>query len=188
MGHQKKNRYPMSITSVDELSTLRMQWQHKGLTLVFTNGIFDLLHSGHVRYLEQARALGDVLVVGINSDTSTQALKGPQRPLVPEHERAYLLAALRYVDHVTLFEQPTAETLVEILKPHIYVKGGDYARPDNAAQQVVDETRLPEARVVQRYGGCVILLPYYDGLSTTSLIKRIIERFSHTSQEGDREL
>lgn len=174
----------MSITSLDELSRLRTQWQHKGLTLVVTNGIFDLLHSGHVHYLEQARTLGDVLVVGINNDASTRALKGPQRPLVPEHERAYLLAALRCVDHVTLFAQPTAEALLETLKPHIYVKGGDYARPGGEEEQMVDEARLPEARVVRRYGGCVVLLPYYSSLSTTSLVERIVERFGKKSQDG----
>lgn len=167
----------MTVLSLDALVPLRHQWRHNHQRLVLTNGIFDLLHSGHVRYLEQARQLGDVLVVGVNSDASTRALKGPHRPLVPEHERTYLLAALRWVDYVTLFSERTAEGLAETLQPDIYVKGGDYAQqPDeqhDAASLVVDDTRLPEARVVRAYNGQVVLLPYAAGLSTTELIARI---------------
>lgn len=164
----------MSILSLDELQALRTLWRREARQLVLTNGVFDLLHRGHVEYLQRACALGDVLVVGINSDASTRAIKGPQRPLMPEADRAYLLAALRCVAYVTIFAEPTAEALVAALQPEIYVKGGDYA---TAGTTHPDETRLPEARVVQRYGGQVHLLPYRAGTSTTQLITRIAEQF-----------
>lgn len=167
----------------DNIQMLREAWRQAGRTVVLTNGVFDLMHSGHVRYLEQARSLGDVLVVGLNSDASTRANKGPRRPLVPQEERAYMLASLRCVDYVTIFDQPTAEELVARLRPDIYVKGGDYAvpggsggngvQPDRDSLRV-DERRLPEARVVRGYGGQVLLLPYHAGLSTSALIERIV--------------
>ncbi len=167
----------MNIVSLAELMALRETWRHEQQRLVLTNGIFDLLHSGHVRYLEQARQLGDVLVVGINSDKSTRTLKGPLRPLIPEDERASIVAALRSVTYVTIFHTPTAVELVEALQPDVYVKGGDYATDDGESQLTVDESRLPEAQSVQAYGGRIILLPYYGGFSTTALIERVLERF-----------
>jgi D-glycero-beta-D-manno-heptose 1-phosphate adenylyltransferase len=171
----------MSVVSLDTLQTLRATWRCDGLRLVLTNGVFDLLHSGHVRYLEQARALGDLLVIGINSDASARAVKGSLRPLVSEENRAYLLAALRWVDYVTIFPEFTAEVLVETLQPEVYVKGGDYGRTEQNAQ-VIDTMRLPEARVVQAYGGQVVLLPYLSGHSTTALIGRIVARFGHMDE------
>src|SRR5215472_2574497 len=110
-----------------ELARLVAERQQSGERAVFTNGVFDLLHLGHITYLRRARSLGDFLVVGLNSDTSTHRLKGPRRPLVPEAERAALLAALTCVDYVTIFGENTAEALVAVLRPAIYVKGGDYA-------------------------------------------------------------
>lgn len=163
----------MPVVSLETLCGLRAGWRREGVRLALTNGVFDLLHSGHVGYLEQARALGDRLVVGINSDASTRALKGPLRPLLPEAERAEVLAALRCVDYVTIFEEATAEALVKALQPEVYVKGGDYA----GAGMAPDEARLPEARVVRGYGGQVILLPYKAGRSTTEVIAQIVERF-----------
>ena len=162
------------MLSLTELQLQRAIWQTNGWRLVFTNGIFDLLHSGHVSYLAQARALGDILVVGLNSDASTQSLKGPKRPLMPQKERALVLAALRFVDYVTIFETPTAEALVTVLQPEIYVKGGDYAQK---ATLIPDESRLPEAKVVKSYGGKVVLIPYREGYSTTALIAKIGETF-----------
>lgn len=171
----------MGNITEDALLVLREQWRREQKKLVFTNGIFDLLHSGHVHYLEEARALGDVLVVGINSDTSTRTLKGPLRPLVPERERAYLVSALRCVDYVTIFHRITAEALVERLRPDIYVKGGDYAvqerTPGDTGMLQVDDSRLPEAPIVRRYGGQIVLLPYREGLSTTALLQQIAARF-----------
>lgn len=164
-----------------------------GLCVVFTNGVFDLVHPGHLASLEQARALGDVLIVGINSDDSTRRIKGPHRPLIPEDERATLLAAFRCVDYVTIFAELTAESLVATLQPDIYVKGGDYAAPRSADHGTIDSDgmvsqphhehssidlhRLPEAVIVESYGGRVVLIPYRDGHSTTDLITRIMERF-----------
>ena len=133
-----------------------------GGRLVVTNGCFDLLHVGHVRYLQAARRLGDFLAVGINSDASVRALKGPERPLVPEHERAEVLAALACVDAVVIFPEPTAERLVAVLRSDTYVKGDDYT-----------EAALPEARAVRTYGGEVRLLPTVPGASTSALVQRI---------------
>jgi rfaE bifunctional protein nucleotidyltransferase chain/domain len=168
----------MSITPLDTLQALRAQWRAAQQRLVLTNGVFDLLHVGHVAYLEQARALGDVLVVAINSDSSTRALKGPQRPLMPEDDRARMLAALRCVDYVTLFAEHTAEVVVAALQPDYYVKGGDYARAPGVPDAAVDEDRLPEARVARASGGQVVLLPYRAGYSTSALIERIVRSAS----------
>lgn len=137
---------------------------------VFTNGCFDLLHLGHVRYLEQARRLGDFLVMGLNSDESVRKLKGLGRPLVPEQERAEILAALTCVDYVTIFDEPTAGPLIALLQPAIYVKGGDYA---GAQDGMPDTTRLPEAKHVLAYRGIIRLIPYLPEHSTTELIAKI---------------
>lgn len=138
----------------------------RDLDVVFTNGCFDLLHRGHVAYLHAARLLGDLLVVGVNTDTSARRLeKGADRPLVREADRAYLVAALECVDVVTLFDEDTPRELVAALLPDVLVKGGDYA---------------PEAVVgreeVEASGGRVVLIPFLEGYSTTSLIHRIRER------------
>ena len=160
----------MTLLMLDELVALREDWGVRGRRLVLTNGVFDLIHAGHVGYLERARALGDLLVIALNSDASTRALKGPLRPIVPEADRAAVLSALRCVDHVTIFEQPTAEAVVRTVRPDLYVKGGDYAA---GTGENPDLTRLPEARIVLGYGGQVQLLPYADGRSTSALIQRI---------------
>jgi rfaE bifunctional protein nucleotidyltransferase chain/domain len=160
-----------------------------GARIVLTNGVFDLLHLGHVRYLQQARALGDALVIALNSDASTRLLKGPARPITPDAERAEVLAALSCVDVVTIFGERTAETLVAGVRPEIYAKGGDYAgaaaagtlqRIEPAALRALPATaplfeRLPEAREVARYGGTLCLIPYVPGHSTSALIARIRE-------------
>ena len=150
------------------LSDLAAAQQHRealrraGQTLVFTNGHFDLLHTGHLDYLEKARALGDALFVGINGDASTRRLKGEGRPLVPAAERARLLAALKPVTAALIFEEDTAHRLIEALEPDIYVKGGDYA-----------DKPLPERALVERYGGRVVLIDYLPDHSTSALIARI---------------
>lgn len=132
--------------------------------VVFTNGHFDLLHVGHVRYLQAARALGDALMIGLNSDASC-AVRKPGRPLVPQEDRAELLAALGCVDAVMIFDDLTASGLVEALQPEIYVKGGDWGRPGGP--------RPPEADIVEAYGGRVAYLPYVPDHSTTLIIRRI---------------
>lgn len=133
-----------------------------GGTLVFTNGHFDLLHVGHLDYLEKARALGDALFIGLNDDASTTRLKGEGRPLIPAVERARLLAALYPVTGVIIFEADTADELIRALQPDIYVKGGDYAHKT-----------LPERPTVESYGGRVALIDYLPGHSTSALIAKI---------------
>lgn len=135
-----------------------------GHTIVFTNGVFDILHAGHVQFLRQAKALGDVLVVAVNSDNSTHRKKGNGRPINSERDRLALVAALDMVDHVVLFDEDTPITLIQTLRPHIHVKGGDYANEP-----------LPEAEAVNAIGGRVVILPLVGSLSTSNVIDRIIE-------------
>jgi glycerol-3-phosphate cytidylyltransferase len=133
-----------------------------GGRIVFTNGCFDLLHPGHVAYLEAARSLGDALVVGLNSDASVARLKGSERPIVPEQGRTAILSALRAVDAVIAFGEDTPERLMRELVPAVYVKGGDYRIED-----------LPEARVAAEIGAEVRIIPFKPGYSTTALIEKI---------------
>lgn len=156
------------MTTLEALVELRAAWVAEGRTVVLTNGAFDLLHAGHVTYLQAARAMGDVLIVGLNSDASVRAYKGPTRPIVPQAQRAMLLRALRCVEYVTIFETPTATPLVTALRPDVYVKGGDYAHPAGGPG-----TFLPEAAAVLACGGRVELIDYLPGLSTSALLERI---------------
>jgi rfaE bifunctional protein nucleotidyltransferase chain/domain len=136
--------------------------QTAGGLLVFTNGVFDLLHPGHVRYLEAARRLGDALIVGINSDRSVRAIKGPTRPLNPEHERAEVLLSLSSVDAVVVFDEDTPHSLITTIQPDILVKGSDWGANDIVGRDVV------EAR-----GGRVVRIDLAEGYSTTELIRRV---------------
>lgn len=147
-----------------ELAALGDELRAAGRRIVFTNGCFDLLHVGHLRYLEQARALGDVLVIGLNTDASVRRLKGPKRPVVSEDERAELLAGLRCVDYVTLFDEPLPNETLSALRPHFHVKGGDY-----------DVESLPETPLVRALGGEVVIMPLVEGRSTTNVVQRILE-------------
>lgn len=133
-----------------------------GGRIVFTNGCFDILHPGHVAYLSAARKLGDMLVIGLNSDTSVARLKGPSRPIVPEQDRAAVLEALEAVDAVLIFDEDTPVNLMREVRPHVYVKGGDYKVED-----------LPEAKVARELNAETVILPYEEGYSTTNLIQRI---------------
>jgi rfaE bifunctional protein nucleotidyltransferase chain/domain len=152
------------VLSLETSLVWRNQQRLAGRTVVMTNGHFDLLHVGHVRYLEGARRLGDALVVGLNSDASTRARK-PGRPLVPQEDRAELLAALGCVDAVVIFDDLSANALVAALRPEIYVKGGDWGQSGGP--------QPPEAEIVSSYGGRVVYLPYVPDHSTTRLIERI---------------
>jgi phosphoheptose isomerase len=149
------------------LLDLRERWSRQGRTVVWTNGCFDLLHAGHVRSLEAARALGDVLVVGLNSDDSARRLKGPGRPVMPARERAEVLSALRAVDHVVVYDEDTPEGALERLRPDVHAKGADYAPPNGKP--------LPERAVVEAYGGRIEFLPFVDGVSTTALVEKIAQ-------------
>jgi D-glycero-beta-D-manno-heptose 1-phosphate adenylyltransferase len=152
------------VVAIDTLEALGADLRQRGLRVVFTNGHFDLLHVGHLRYLTAARALGDVLIVGVNDDVITTQRKGPGRPILPETERAELLAGLECVDYVTVFHEPTAERAVALLRPDVYVKGGDYG-PGGAD--------LPEARVVAEYDGETVIVPLEPGRSTSSIVAAI---------------
>ncbi len=151
-----------NVLTLPQALEQRHQLQEAQKSLIFTNGHFDLLHTGHLDYLERARALGDALFVGVNGDAATTTLKGPGRPLIPAVERARLLAALCCVDAAIIFETTTAIELINALKPEIYVKGGDYRdRP------------LPERPAVESYGGRVVLVDLLPEHSTSTLIARI---------------
>ena len=150
------------ILARDALIIRRRQWKDNRRRVVFTNGCFDLLHLGHVRLLEQARAEGDVLVVGLNSDSSVRRLKGAVRPLVPQAGRAEVLAALACVDAVTIFEEDTPRDLIAALLPDVLVKGGDWS-PD----------RIVGREEVEAAGGRVVVVPYLEGYSTSSLMEKL---------------
>jgi D-glycero-beta-D-manno-heptose 1-phosphate adenylyltransferase len=136
-----------------------------GKKLVFTNGVFDILHAGHVQYLAEAKLMGDLLVVGLNSDASARALgKGPNRPVNSQEDRAAVLRALRSVDAVIIFDDPSPERLIRALRPQVHVKGGDYQPED-----------LPEAAAVREFGGEVRIIPFLPGRSTTGILQKMCE-------------
>lgn len=150
------------ILSLDKLLGVREGVRAAGKTLVFTNGVFDLLHVGHVRYLAAARALGDALVVAINSDRTAHELKGDGRPVVNASERAEILAALRQVDYVTIFDDLSPRSLIARVLPDVLAKGGDYGRDEIHGREEVEAA-----------GGKVISLPFVDGVSTSTIIERM---------------
>lgn len=147
------------------LLAARDTYRRAGRMVVWTNGCFDLLHPGHVASLQAARRLGDVLIVGLNSDASVRANKGPSRPVLTQHERAAMLAALECVDHVLIFDDPTPAAVLAEVRPDIHCKGAEYAPPHGRP--------VPEADVVRGYGGRIEYLPLVSGLSTTDLLRRI---------------
>ena len=148
--------------SLAEAQALVERFRHAGKTIVFTNGVFDLLHPGHIRYLQEARGLGDALIVGVNSDRSARGNKGPERPINKEDERAEILAALACVDGVAIFDEPTPHEIISALQPDILVKGADWA-PDAIVGRDVVEAR----------GGKVVLVKVEEGYSTTNIIAKI---------------
>jgi D-beta-D-heptose 7-phosphate kinase/D-beta-D-heptose 1-phosphate adenosyltransferase len=148
--------------TIGEVQALVDRWRAAGRTVVFTNGVFDLLHVGHLRYLQQARALGDALIVGLNSDRSVRANKGPSRPVTPEAERAEILEALACVDAVVVFDRETPHELIAALQPDVLVKGADWAEDAIVGRDLV------EAR-----GGRVVRVPLEAGRSTTAIIEKI---------------
>ena len=156
----------------DQLEEIRDRLKSDKRQIVLTNGHFDLLHVGHLRYLKAARELGDVLVVGINDDATTTDRKGLRRPILPEADRAELVAALGCVDYAVVFSEPTADRLIETLRPDVYVKGGDYTTDTDAPG-----TLLPEAATVERIGGEVRILPLESGHSTSAIEERIVTRW-----------
>jgi rfaE bifunctional protein nucleotidyltransferase chain/domain len=154
------------IKTPDELSALLRLLRSVGKKIVFTNGCFDIIHTGHTRYLNQAKTYGDILVIGLNSDSSVRAIKGEKRPINSQDERAETLAALSSVDFVTIFDEPDPYKLISLLEPDVLVKGGDWP-----VEKIIG------GDIVQKRGGKVISVPYIKGNSTTGIIERIVERY-----------
>lgn len=150
------------IASIEEIEQICRTLRENNQKIVFTNGCFDILHIGHIKYLKEAKTYGDKLIVGLNSDSSVRRLKGMQRPIVPENERAEVLDSLKPVDYVVIFEEDTPMELIKIVRPDVLVKGGDYT-----------EENIVGANYVGTYGGRVVVIPYVAGRSTTSLIDKI---------------
>jgi len=162
--HQHFDPTPSKIVPLETAKRRVAAWRQAGKAVVYANGCFDLLHLGHVRTLERAKTLGDVLVVGVNGDQSARQLKGPGRPILDERERAKLVAALACVDLVIIFPELTSLPVLEALRPEVWVKGGDY---------VLDTVNQQERAFVESYGGSVALAQQVPGASTTELIARM---------------
>jgi D-beta-D-heptose 7-phosphate kinase/D-beta-D-heptose 1-phosphate adenosyltransferase len=158
------------IKKREELLGIIKDLKAKGKRIVFTNGCFDLLHVGHIRYLEKAKTLGDILIVGVNSDASVQKLKGPKRPILPAEERTEILSGLGGVDYVTTFDELDPLALITSLQPNVLVKGGDWTKEQTIGKEVVE-----------RLGGEVVIIPFVKGASTSNLIETILKRFQKKS-------
>jgi len=158
------------LKSFDDIVRMRPALRVSKKRMVFTNGCFDILHVGHVRYLNRARALGDVMVVAVNSDHSVRNIKGKDRPVVPESERMEVLAALACVDWVFLFDDPTPQRVIETLVPDVLVKGSDWELPDVVGRETVESN-----------GGSVLTIPLVEGASTTEIIRKVLDRFGMPS-------
>jgi D-beta-D-heptose 7-phosphate kinase/D-beta-D-heptose 1-phosphate adenosyltransferase len=150
------------LKNLGELAAIASEARRAGKTVVFTNGCFDLLHRGHVHILREARAMGDILIVGVNSDRSVRGIKGPKRPILGETDRSELIAAMEMVNYVVLFDEADPRKLIEAIKPDVLAKGGDWG-PDGVVG----------ADIVERTGGKVAVIPYLKGFSTTEIIERI---------------
>ncbi len=154
------------LKSLDKIKSIAESLRKEGKRIVTTNGVFDLLHIGHIRYLQQARDLGDLLIVGINSDNSARKLKGNGRPINPQSERAEVLDALSSVDYICIFEEDMPFAFLDAVRPQVHVKGGDYS-----------EDQLPEKELVEKNGGRVQIIELVEGHSTSDLINKIIKEF-----------
>jgi rfaE bifunctional protein nucleotidyltransferase chain/domain len=150
------------LKSLEDLKVIAADARSKGRSVVFTNGCFDLLHRGHVHVLREAKACGDLLITGVNSDKSVKKIKGPTRPVLPESDRSELLASLEMVDYVVLFDEPDPYELISAIRPNVLVKGGDWS-----------DAKIVGADLVEEAGGRVVVIPYIKGFSTTEIIERI---------------
>jgi D-beta-D-heptose 7-phosphate kinase/D-beta-D-heptose 1-phosphate adenosyltransferase len=164
---------PAKVKTLEELVPIVTRLKQEGKRIVWTNGCFDILHAGHITYLLRARAAGDVLVVGLNSDRSVQAIKGPSRPIIPEADRALVLSALAPVDYIVIFDTASPLPLIQVLQPDVYAKGGDYT---------LDTINQEERRAVEAYGGEIVLLPGVEGKGTTQIIERIRSEFGMSAE------
>ncbi len=161
------------LITLEEALQTRRKLQGEGRKLVFTNGCFDILHVGHVRYLNESRQLGDALMVAVNSDRSVREIKGKGRPYVPELERAEILSALATVDYVLIFDEPTPQRIIDAILPDVLVKGADWG-----------PTEIVGRETVEKAGGVVLSIALVSGVSTSSIVSRIIERFGKQAQSG----
>lgn len=168
MEKKLKKNFKDNLLTAEEMRKEIVKLQKAGKRVVFTNGVFDILHIGHLTYLEEAGNLGDVLVVGVNSDASVKVNKGDKRPINSEKNRAYVLLGTKFVDYAVIFDEKTPEKLLDILKPDVHVKGGDYKKED-----------LPETKIVEGNGGEVKILSFVDNVSTTQIINKIIEAYKN---------
>jgi len=163
-----KKDFKDNLLTAEEMRKEIVKLQKAGKRVVFTNGVFDILHIGHLTYLEEAGNLGDVLVVGVNSDASVKVNKGDKRPINSEKNRAYVLLGTKFVNYAVIFDEKTPEKLLDVLKPDVHVKGGDYKKED-----------LPETKIVEGNGGEVKILSFVDNVSTTQIINKIIEAYKN---------
>ena len=154
------------VKTQDELIPILDTLRKKGKKVVFTNGCFDILHVGHVRYLKEAKGYGDILIVAVNSDSSVKTIKGDKRPIVSQSERAEVVAALEMVDYVTMFDEDTPYNVIKKLQPDVLIKGGDWT---------ID--RIVGRDIVEARGGKVIAIPFIKGASTTGIVERVLERY-----------
>ena len=163
------------ITPRNELKATVDRLKREGKKVVFTNGCFDILHAGHTRYLREARKMGDALILALNSDSSVRSIKGPMRPIVPESERAEVVASLDSVDYVTVFDELTPLELIEFLRPDVIVKGGDWAEKD-----------IVGAETVRKWGGRVAIMPQIEGASTTNIIDKVLQVYRSADEAGKK--
>lgn len=154
------------VKNIDELCRIRAELKSQGKKVVFTNGVFDILHAGHVDYLGKAKEFGDVLIVGVNSDASVKRIKGELRPVVPQHERAFIISSLKPVDFVTIFEEDTPFEVIKKLIPDVLVKGADWSKD-----------KIVGADVVEANGGSVETIEFVNQTSTTNIIKAVLEKY-----------
>ena len=168
MEKKLKKNFKDNLLTAEEMRKEIVKLQKAGKRVVFTNGVFDILHIGHLTYLEEAGNLGDILVVGVNSDASVKVNKGDKRPINSEKNRAYVLLGTKFVNYAVIFDEKTPEKLLDVLRPDVHVKGGDYKKED-----------LPETKIVEGNGGEVKILSFVDNVSTTQIINKIIEAYKN---------
>ncbi|MFN4226987.1 MAG: D-glycero-beta-D-manno-heptose 1-phosphate adenylyltransferase [Candidatus Ratteibacteria bacterium] len=154
------------IKSIEEIEKISSNLRKEGKTIVFTNGCFDILHPGHIKVLKKAKSIGDILIVGLNSDKSIRMIKGKKRPIIDQKGRCEILSSLSMVDYIVIFEEKTPEKLIKAILPNFIVKGADYKK-----EEVVGKD------IIERYGGKIVIVPLYKKYSTTNLIKKINENF-----------
>jgi len=155
------------IKKKEEISHIAEKLKAENKVIVFTNGCFDILHSGHIKYLYDAKKLGDILIVGLNSDSSIKRIKGEKRPIINQEERAYIISALEMIDFIVIFDDDTPYELIKRIKPNILVKGGDW-----------DIEKIVGKDIVESYGGKVLNIPFVEGKSTSNIIQRILDVYS----------